>query len=817
MAVYITKKQSWIRFLVSFLPGAGLAVLLCSLLAGPHLGPLYDFLLRKRPPFPVSGELLIIDTGSPSLARGALDITENILEPSAAASVLLTMTEFQASSLILQAPVLGLSAGGSAGEEEIRYRFDEEFGVLGRNIRNLFDAIRTGSIAPADSARYVGELVDLSERGKERLVAALVRRDEEGMQQLEKAAAAFGNVRRPGDLLVQVIRAGEEGHPGALASTGEYSRAQADRDGVLRRIAPVKAEFTGQIMEHIIYGSLKSRYGSTEIEVTQDGPVLRIQGGPEGAKRSIVLDSEGALLFEVPRRGEDFRRIQAKDFFDYDEADKSLRRLLSESEPLGIFSGVEGENNPCFLYDYALSVREEMLSGPNEDGKIAWREARDAYMKSLEDFLYGPTEMILVGGYEELIASEALGEEGIQRLVDLRDSLIRAFVALRGRYNDLLDLRNKLNSALADSFCILGPGAPVQAPGAANRMLPFPANLLKLFLPPQTERLSDTEASALLANSLLTGRAVIPGRMIWLLFGALACALLTGLCLKSLGALSSLCAGLLISFVSGAVFSWSFMLSGLWLDPLVPASTCLLATLVSFIWALALQVSFSRRFRLSYGPFVSRPALRRVIKAGRPRPSESCTVRAGVVAVKNPGLLVQEDKTNPRSSAEMALAFRERVAESFKEAGGTIVGSEGDLVIACFGSPLERIALGGKDLASPYDDHIHARSAPAVRAVGFVTELLKREGSSLWHYGLDTGECTFVWSPLSGYSIFGRPAVRARILAGLAPRYKAQVLITSSVSEALPDLPARKLDVLKEKDGSGGEVFYELALKRYAY
>jgi class 3 adenylate cyclase len=185
------------------------------------------------------------------------------------------------------------------------------------------------------------------------------------------------------------------------------------------------------------------------------------------------------------------------------------------------------------------------------------------------------------------------------------------------------------------------------------------------------------------------------------------------------------------------------------------------------------------------------------------------------VAVKNPLLLVQEDKTNPRSAAEMSLAFRNKAAESFKQAGGTIVGSEGDLVMACFGSPLERIALGGKKSVSPYDDHIHARSAPAVRAVGFVTELLKHEESSLWHYGLDTGECTFVWSPLSGYSIFGRPAVRARILAGLAPRYKAQVIITAAVNEALPDLPARKLDVLKERDGSGGETFYELALKRY--
>jgi hypothetical protein len=136
------------------------------------------------------------------------------------------------------------------------------------------------------------------------------------------------------------------------------------------------------------------------------------------------------------------------------------------------------------------------------------------------------------------------------------------------------------------------------------------------------------------------------------------------------------------------------------------------------------------------------------------------------------------------------------------------------MVLACFGSPLERVALGRTKLSSPYGDHIHAKGAPALRAVGFVSELLRRDGSDLWYYGIDTGECAFTWSAQSGYSVFGRPAVRARILSGLVSRYRAHVLITASVNEVLPDLPAKKLDILKERDGRGGEAFYELYLKR---
>jgi hypothetical protein len=359
MADYISRKNSWIRFVVSFFPAGAVAVLLCTVLAGPRLGPLYDFLLRLRPPPPVSRELLLIDTSSPGE-----NILDNIMEPSAAASALLTMLEFDAAALIIQVPVLGLSAGGSAGEEEIIYRFDEEFGLLSRNIRNLFDAIRVGSVAPSEAARYVGELVELSERGKERLVSALVRRDEEGLKQLEKTAAVFGNVRQPGDLLVQLIRAGGEDRPGALIPGNGYSRVQTDKDGVLRRIAPVLS-LPGTETEHIIYGALKSPRRNFTIEQGEWGPILRIVGpenGGSAADRIIPLDKNGALLFEVPHGGENFRRTEFGAFLEYDEADKGLRRLLGDAQSLGMYNDLEGEKNPVFLYDYALSLRDDLLS-----------------------------------------------------------------------------------------------------------------------------------------------------------------------------------------------------------------------------------------------------------------------------------------------------------------------------------------------------------------------------------------------------------------------------------------------------------------------
>jgi class 3 adenylate cyclase len=180
------------------------------------------------------------------------------------------------------------------------------------------------------------------------------------------------------------------------------------------------------------------------------------------------------------------------------------------------------------------------------------------------------------------------------------------------------------------------------------------------------------------------------------------------------------------------------------------------------------------------------------------------------VAVKNSEPASKADSSSP--PAWPVLAFQEKVSESFKKAGGTIIGTDGDMVSACFGSPLERVFLAGKKKVSPYEDNIHALATPALRAVDFISEIARRPECGFWNFGLDLGNCTFFWTAVSGYFALGTPVQRARILSRLAGRYRTRIVISSSVNEALPDLIATKLDILKEKDGPAGEPFYSLAI-----
>ncbi|MDR0313133.1 MAG: hypothetical protein LBI14_06015 [Treponema sp.] len=767
MASYISTKQSLLRFAVSLILATGVAFLLSSYLTGPKLGIMYDLLLRQRPALTIANEILIIDTNS---SQQTPELPDYLLEPDTVRSVLLTMTEFDASALILQAPVLGLTTGSSAKEEEIRYYFDREFDILGQNIRNFFDAIRTGSIAPYESVYYVNELVNLSNRGKDRLISALVSRDEAGIRRLEQAAAVFGNIRRPGDLLVQVIRLGEGDRPETLADYGWYSHVRPDKDGVLRRILPFDIGFSGEgaVSEHIIYGALKNRFQSQEIHQSEDtwpffsGPVLVLTERNSGTVRKIPLDKDGALLFEIPHSGDGFRNIKLRDFLDYEEADQGLRRLLGEAEVLSIRFRTPGEENPLYLYDHALSAREDLLQNPTELYKAFWKNARSNYFSSLDHFLYGNAQ---------------------NNITDVNELVL--LFGLRQKYQELLVSKTKLESALINSFCILGNYSVV--PGFTT----------------------DTEASALLANSILTGRSITPGDEFPLLIGAFVLALISALLICKKKVAAGLCYGLLIAFISILGLSVSFVLTGIWYDPLVPVAAVGTVTLISFIWALMLKRRHKRFFRSSYGPNVSASGLKQLIKAGKPVPGEVITLEAAVVAVKNPALFIQEQRDNPKSAAAALAAYWEKCGDIFKKAGGLIAGNGGDIVLACFGSPPETVILG-PDVDSALG--IHAKGAPALRAVGVISELLKNDDTKIWSFGMDSGLCAFTWRPLTGYSVFGAPVIKARTLSNLTERYQTHVLITDSFFQYLPDLPVKKAAVFKEWDGSRGETFYELLL-----
>ena len=738
MAAYISKKKALIRLGLSLLTASGVMALAFHIQKGPALGPHYDWLLRAVDGAPVSSDLLLIETRLPQ-APGDAAQRDDFVEASSAAAALLVMTELNAGTLVIQtrvseAPVsTGLLPRSGAGEEDIRLRFDGEFDLAERNIRNLFEAIRLGFILPSDTERYVGELVNITLRGKERLLRALYPPDRNDRSPLERAMAVFGRAWAPG--------------------RDRYHSVLPDRDGKIRRVLPAQ-----EAGEHIVYAALRDRLP------------------PEGAL-SLAADDRGALLAIRPTG--DFRRLPLAAFPEYEEADRELYRLLSNAESRGIYAGLNPESRPGYLYDHARSLREELLLDPAGERKTRWHLAREGYFQSLDAFFNGPSEARLVEGYEELIASESLDVEGLRRITALRNELILTFRNLREKYAELLALRAALSEKLANSFCVMGPPGP------------------------------ELENSAVLANTLLTGSLIAPGsdQDTLLLAAAGAFVILSGLCL--LGPWLSLALGLFLTAILGAAFSWSFILSGSWMDPLIPASAALAGVLFSFAFALLAQRRAAARFRAAYGPRMAPPYLRLLIRAGRPFPRETVTVNAAMVAIRKGDLNGMENRSSPQESAAAAAAFRKEALRLFGSAGAVMTGVEGDMAMFALGSPLERQALKKIKRALPYDDSATAPLSPGPRAAALVMDMLKNAPQAAsWRCAVDSGECSFSWSAASGYTASGRAAFTARLLSSLCSRHKTRLILSSRVAETLEDIPLQKLGALADQNSGRREEFY---------
>ena len=687
MPVKFSLKSSILVLFGGIICAAGTAFLVNFFLAGPRLGLHYDFLLSRKKPPPVSHEILIIETGE---FTDSGDIF----------SVLLTLTEMEAASLILTGRV-SPSSPVTVTEAEIRRRFIEEYILLGANIRNLFQAIRSGSVSPVQAPLYVESLVELTEQGRDRLLAALIDRDED----LLRSIAVFENYME--------------------ADT----KPRLDRDGKLRRVRPVDPESSE---EHPVFLSLKNRYAVTQIETIEKIQVLWLRGH-NGDELDIPLDRDGNII--TPWNC-NFRRVNIALFREYDEAGRAVRSALARLDELGAFSQTLPELSPLVLGDYALTLREEMLKSPSGEKREAWIRARADYLKSLDEFLYGPAEAVLVRGYDEVIAGEtSLKEEGLSALVRMRDELSRSFVTAREAFAKFAAINGELREELAMSFCVMGPEV-------------------------------NAEYSALLANALITGSHVKPVYNLYVLLFSIAASFVVLLVIFMMRSSLALIFGLCFSVTAAVVFGGFFIIYSSWIDPVVVLSSSLAGTLVVFYCKRAIVNRRARRFRFAYGAAVSPNVLRELIRLGRPRLSDVVVATAAVIAIKDINLLKMEDREKPQDSGKLKKTFYSLVKKVVFDAGAIIAGFEGDTILVCFGSPLDKTGN------------------PVYRACTFVKDLLNNEKIS-WRFGIDAGECTFCWSPETGYAVNGRPAVRARVLASKTLRLKSRALVTGFVRESI--------------------------------
>ncbi|MCL2805487.1 MAG: hypothetical protein FWD26_06080 [Treponema sp.] len=707
MPAHIPLKQTILMLLGGLVCSIGVVFLLNYLLSGPKFGLHYDFLLENQKPPVVSHEILIIET-------------DEFVDGSDIFTVFMTLTEMDAANLVMTGKVSPSSSPIMLTEAEIRRRFLDEYSLVGYNIRNLFEGIRRGSVSPLDAPVYVEQVVELTEKGRDRLLSALVDRDED----LIRSVLVFGNyLEAPAEPLL-------------------------DRDGKIRRVKLLDTDF-----EHPVFFNLKNRYDASQIEITEHGKVLWLRASDSSSIKEfdIPLDKDGNVI--TPWNSA-FRRIDISLFREYEESGYAMRDALIAADELGVFSILQTELSPLLLDDYSFVLREELLQNPGSENRIAWRIARSNYFKSLDDLLNTGNITAFINDYEVLIAdTDSSNEEKLKELISVRDII----TAMHDEYKKLSAIHNVLKNELFFSYCVMGP----------------PNNALY---------------SALAANVMITGSHIKLIADRHMLFWSVLSSLIVLLAVFLLRPFLLLFTGVVLSLLFSVIFGLIFFFNLFWMDPVIVLGSSLAGTLVIFYCKCALLKHRVRVFTAAYGAVVSKSFLQNLISFGRPHLSEINVTNAVIIAIKDINLLSAAVREKSQDAGKVRNTFYSSVKKVAFNAGAVIVGFEGDTILVCFGSPLE---------LQKWSSHVKSYN-PIDKAYSLVCGLLEINENT-WRFGIDAGECTFYWSPETGYSVNGRPAIRARLLVSKAIRLKIRAIVTDTIRKKI-DMNGEMLSALAGED-----------------
>jgi class 3 adenylate cyclase len=768
-------KKSLIKVICSIILSLAFGILLIWLFSGPKLDFVYDYVMSRRKTPQASSEIVLIDVAQEM--RSA-----NISDPAIIALALMTLSEMQAGPVVVQTSVMVISSSGG-NNEEIITQVSDEFIRIEENIDNLFRGIKTGSISPTESETYVNELLDLIDRGKDRLVYSVSEQELAGLRFFENAVRIKHDVYLKDD-----------------SRSAHYREYLPDADGMLRRIAPIIYLEDTSESHYLMYDAIVDRLNPQRIQFTDLGMLFsRMQGrGFENNDFLFPADKNGALLLDGIGKDIDFRRFSIQDFFTYNELDAILFQKLEEMETLGYYDALVPEKHPTALYRYALAIKDDLLREPNAVTLENWIEAREDFFDGVNDFFLSGTETKLVSGYETLIASEDLEDEVKAELAIMRNILIQIFHECRKAHNNILTYRENLKSQLNNAFCIIGPlGTEQNSWGRGASVNP-----------------SETEAAAIFANMFFTENVITPVENIQILFWIFLWVFFLSFFVRNAHVIVTVVLGVVAAILSVIFFASLFVYWDLWIHPAIPAASLLFAAFVSVMLELIFKRRLALELRRAYSPYVSASALKKIIKRTGPEPWETLTAFSAIVAVRSSSVHTSESKDSPVISALAVRAFRDEVSELLKNANAVIIGGDGDLVLAAFASPLERSALWNAGIAHQYmnNENDKGKVNPADKAISAVTEIAKQKtDTSGWSFGIDCGECAFTYSDASGYSAFGHAVVKARLLSSLSHKYHAKILISEQVkAQTTLAVETRQLDTLVERELGTKESFFAL-------
>ncbi|MGA2379265.1 MAG: adenylate/guanylate cyclase domain-containing protein [Spirochaetia bacterium] len=775
-------------------------------------GNVYDLFLRVQPTVREDPSLLLLDIDDNAIANvGEWPWSRDVM-----ANGLVLMREMGASSVVFDIEYVSVSPHGldtQALTSTLPDAFSQEFSQIQANTQDLVDSLRSGRIPLRDAGKYVSDLGDLNNQGKQRLLDAVQGVERDNDAYLGKAARFFGsayvtvNTEIPdgsvpkdsvgyalSNLSLKSVDVRTDTTPRTAslvpailpiakgAAGAGFVNVIVDPDGVHRRIDLIKA-YKGRYFAQLSFSALLPWLGNPTVVLNRNTIVLKAAKVPGKGTQDITipLTSQGAFLINWPHKVylKSFRHLSFYALVRENQRESDLLYNLKLMDQSGYLSYEKEQPGLLKAYDDADRMKKDILNGGSTDQIQEYVKARAAFFDEAGKFLKGHAQDEIQADIDKGLAQKGITAEQKKNFEQIKAQVPDIFDKTRGVYNDLSDIRGILSKSLQGAFCIIGESA---------------TSTTDLGVTPFASQYANMGLHAAVANTVLQGQFLreVPW---WygLILAALIAIAATFAILRLNPARSIVVGAAIVVFVAGSLLL-AFRQTGVYFEAVSPVGSAFLTfiglTAIKFLRAEREKGQVRSAFSQYLSPHVISDLLAdpEKLKLG----GEEKELSAMFSDVKGFST-ISEVLKDPTKLVTLLNEYLTEMSNIILDLGGTIDKYEGDAIIAFFGAPVDLV------------DHSRRACLAAVRmrrAEKLLNERVIAEKLApsplLTRIGINTGSMVVgnMGTPQKmNYTIMGNAVNLASRLEGVNKQYGTWLMMSEHTYDTGgADFFVRKLD-----------------------
>ncbi len=800
---------------------------------------LYDVLLHLKREIPEDSRILLIDVDDTSIEKvGVWPWSRDIM-----ANGLITMKELGAEYAVFDIEYVQKSPTAVDPDflrNELPEVFEGEFEIINSNILDLFGAIASGALPMEVASDYIYDLATLNDQAKDILLSKVAEVARDNDEYFSKAVYLYDNVfftvNMVDDYEVELSEDFENwileniAYPNIEVKTELYTSAESidpalprliqngggagfpniiiDNDGVRRRV-DFFIEYSDHFFAQLAMSPFLEWIGNPKLTLTDDYLVIEQADipGSEGPRDiRVPRADDGTFLINWPAKDywKSFRHLSYYYMVLHNWQEEALIENLKLLEADQYFYYYEGDQDIFAGYDYAESIKQEVLNGGDRTYLQDFRDSREYFFSEVGNFINGQAESVIRGQIEDILATEGLSAEETEEYKAIDANVANNFSEVRILYNDYMKTRDIISEAVNGSFCIIGSSATSTFDRGVN---------------PFSKEYANVGTHAAVINMIIQD-SFLDDSSRWIsILLAVVLTFLLYLIIHKMDALPTILWGIAIVIIIAAIEIGVFLMLGIYIQLLTPVLS-VAVTFVFMSFLKFLETAKERSYiRNAFGHYLSDQVIENLIDDPDKLTLGGEKKHMTAIFTDVKGFSTISEQLDPTDLVKILNMYLTEMSNLVMDQGGTIDKYEGDAIIAFFGAPVD------------FDDH-------AVRACRAAVRMKKMERIMNGHFmedeivptplltriGINTGDMVvgnMGTARKMDYTIMGNAVNLAARLEGVNKQYNCWKLISSMTADELGDEfllrrldrvrvvgisePVRLFELVDEKELAGDE------------